>query len=201
MAQNTFDDDQVNEILSRAGQLEVDAEGQFDRTSMEMLESSAEEAGLDREHVQQAVKQLEAEWRARRAAKRARQAMLRNTGIVVVVIIFLSLGMGAMKRSGAVAQQTAQVQQLQTLKGQVDQAAAQLDNVMQRRENLAKAGNLSDPTMRDELVGAENRVATERKRYNEVVTQYNNLARQLDDPSYPPLEMATGEASPVGSGF
>ncbi len=189
MAQNSFDDQQVNEILARAGQLEIDAEGQLDRTSLETLEASAAEAGIEPALVRQAVQQLEAEWRAKRAARRQRQAMGRNAGIVVVVLVILSLGMGQIKRSSQAAAQAQQVQQLATLKSEVDRAAAQLDNVMQRRANLQAGGRLSDPIMRDELVGAENRVAAERMRYNDAVTAYNNLAREVADPAYPALPL------------
>jgi len=190
MAQNSFDDQQVNEILARAGQLEVDAEGQLDRTSYDMLVASAEEAGIEPAMVEQAVKQMEAEWRARRAAKRQKEALLRNGGIVVVVVIFLVLGGGAMKRSSAVRLQQQQVQQLAVLKADVDKAAAQLENVVSRADALKAGASPNDKLMHDDLVGSLNRIATERKRYNEAVTTYNNLARTVGDPSYPELPLS-----------
>lgn len=200
MAQQAYDDQQVDEILARAGQLEIDAAGQLDRTSLETLEASAEEAGIDRALVRQAVKQLETEWRVKRAARRQRQALLRNGGIALVVVIFLALGGGMMQRAASraeaarqVAVQQAQVSQakaqLATLKAAVDQADAQLRNVTERRDALRAGGTLNDPIMRDEMVGAENRIAVERRRYNDAVTTYNAVARSLGDPAYPELPL------------
>lgn len=189
MPELSFDDQQVNEILARAGQLEADAAGQLDKTSLETLEASALEAGIDPAHVRQAVSQMETEWRLRRVRERQRQETRRKLGIGAVVVIVLFLGGGLMKRSSRASFHQAQVQQLTTLKAQVEAAEAQVRNVTERRDHLKAAGNLNAPGMRDELVGAENRIAAERKKLTDAVTAYNLVAQSMNDRNWPVMPL------------
>lgn len=122
LADEKFSDQEVDDILKRAGNLqhEMDvAKGRVDRSD---LEAGAAEVGISRDLVEQAIKELRAE-RAQETAKRKKQRSISITvGIVAVIIIILSLFSAHRSLSSKL--------------NELEAKKAQLDNVLQRRHDL-----------------------------------------------------------------
>jgi LemA protein len=232
LSQEGFTRDEVEEISRRAAELQSKADLLNDRVSQDILEDSAEEAGIRREFIEQAIQQLKAE-RKKQADRRAtRRRNLNIAGIAVAAFLAVS----------ALISHRA----LNTKLADVEAKRGQLENVLQRRHDLipnlialakasaahekelitsigavyqevekaklasssmagfeekqaleqkldAEVGRLlsamrADPNtssmtvfirLSDEIAGAENRIAVERKRYNESAAAYNRTARSF----------------------
>lgn len=171
-----FDSREAEEVLERATELQLHAEAD-DRLSTDTLTDSAEEAGIDREYVHEAIR----EQRQAKQESVAKRALNRNLGIAAGVVVLL-MGFGSSAT-------------LNRLHGQAVAAQAQVQNVVERRDALTaglggETAAASDETLRirsDELVGAENRIAVERQRYNQAATAYNSAARSFPRSLFRPL--------------
>jgi LemA protein len=210
-----YSDEEVRRILDRAGRLQQRVER---GTSPGILRESAAEVGLRREYVDQAMAEL--------AAERAQRDRIRRVLPVVAVVVAVLLALFLIGSYNA----------LRTRLIAVQEARAQLENVLQRRYDLipnliavtreyagqerqlfetlaqarqrfAAAGTLEEKEaverdlrqaldrlnvvvednpeiqssvvyarLQDELAGAENRIAVERRRYNQAVAEYNRAA-------------------------
>jgi hypothetical protein len=140
-------------------------------TITELVEIGAE-LGIKKEAVERAAAELETRRAAERAeaertrvarAKRARVVGVASAVVVVVMVIASWIGHAS----------------LTSALGDVDRARSQVANVIARREDVEKrvAGAAIDPRDKDaELAGAENRVAIEKRRYDEAAERYNARA-------------------------
>lgn len=253
LSRTGFDDDQVNAILDRAGDLQIAADGSLDLTSQELLEESAEEAGIDRALVREAVRQLQAEWQAEQKAERRERQARRQLGVGIGVVLAVVVVGGLVGQAGRRAETETRRGQVVRLQGELEAARAQLDNVLQRRREmvprLVAASSGQSPAARDhaerlrqlalryddasganrprleqelarelsrltdalaataapgsvnrglmdELAGTENRIAVERKRYNEVAVRYNQAVRRLREQA--PSAAADFPSAPIG---
>jgi LemA protein len=223
LSQEGFTRNEVEEISRRAAELQSKADLLDDRVSQDVLEDSAEEAGIRREFIEQAIQQLKAERKEQAARKAAWQRNLTIAGIIVAAFLAVSAFFS--------------YRALNSRLSDVEAKQAQLENVLQRRHDLipnliaiAKASAAhekelidslgvvyqelekakrfeekqaleqkldatmmpllsvirADPNasstvvfirLSDEMAGAENRIAVERKRYNEAAAAYNRTAR------------------------
>ncbi|MCA9518318.1 MAG: LemA family protein [Myxococcales bacterium] len=156
--------DDVDDVIGIASEMEDVAR---ERLSVEELESVARDLEIPTEYVRPAVDELRRRRAAELAAVAARQRKRRLAFAVAGgVIVALTLWV-VVTGSG--------------LSGLVTDAArqrAQVVNVMQRQAatTAGLAGGGGGATERErhaELSGAENRVRVERKRYDDVVAEYN----------------------------
>lgn len=160
-----YTDEQVDAILEQAGTMQIEAEG---KTSREILEESAEEAGIDREYVQQAIKQVEIDWRRQRVERAQKKRLITGISVGGGALLLLLLLMTQRSLSSQMAV--------------VNEKQAQIQTMVDRRDALLprlEAGGVDAVAVRDEIAGSENRIATERKRYNEAVAAYNARAAGL----------------------
>src|SRR5262249_18031250 len=98
-----------------------------------------------------------------------RRLALRVGALVSGVVLVLSLGSAFLGRAT-----------LASSLGEVEKARSQVDNVIARRAEVrARLADAKDVDANDknvELPGADNRVAVEKRRYDEAATRYNKKA-------------------------
>ncbi len=214
LSQEGFTEEEVDAILQRAAELQSRAErAEYLSLSPEALKQGAGAAGIPEELVEQAIRELKAE----REQKAARRAARQHTWTIAGILLGGFLLLSAFYSYGALSSRLAEV----------EQRRAQLENVLQRRQDLlqnlmplAKESASSERQLlasieglieqlqqakrleerqaleqklseaasrlgtvlsgfRDEIAGAENRIAVERQRYNEAVASYNRAARSF----------------------
>jgi flagellar basal body-associated protein FliL len=163
---------EADKVLDKAADLMVAAEG-MGHLSKADLKAGAAEVGIDPRYIDEA---MEAVRRDEAAEKRdaARTKKRVTLAIVVAVTLFVLTGVVARLSLGSKM-------------AEVDKRRAQLENVLERRGSLlpqlAQLRQRNDPNdkdvamkLMDEITGATNRVATEKRRYNEAVVDYEKAA-------------------------
>jgi LemA protein len=220
-----FTSDEVEEILRRASELQSQVERREDMVDQNILEASAEEAGIRREFIEQAIQQLREE-RQRQTARRASQRRIATIAGVLAAVFVVSLAWFSHsvlnRRLADVEEKQAQLENVLQRRydlipnlialakasalhekevvaslGRLHEALSQTDSLEQKQTLEAKLGEAvgelmsllrADPQasstvvfvrLSDEMSGAENRIAVERKRYNEAVAAYNRTARSF----------------------
>jgi hypothetical protein len=158
----------VDEIIEIAARMK-DADA--DRLSPEDLEAVALELGIEPQYVARAVKALqERRDDAQRAAqaRRQRQRLAALVGAAMLAALLVAFGGAALLgRQGLTERHNA----LQARRAQVHNVAERQDKVEARLHGLPLT-----PDREAELIGAENRVRVEARRYDEAATDYNNYA-------------------------
>ncbi len=202
MHEKKLDPQQAQEVIREAVRLQQEQEGAIDAQT---LEASASEIGVDPQHLREALHRVEQE-RARRAQQR-RIALIVSGGVVALLILNLLYSQHTLSRAWAEVQlRRAQLQNVQERKAnllpRLESLAQQVD--AQQREKLrtlaqtlkqnpANASTLAqqllqDPALRndwlivrlmDEITGSENRIAVERKRFEEAAAYYEQTARRF----------------------
>lgn len=211
LSQEGFAEAEVDAILQRAAELQ--SREQQGRLSQEALEAGAEAVGISEEFVEQAIRELKAERERAAAQQAAWRRRLTIGGLLAAGFLVVS----------AIVSYPA----LNARLAEVEKQRAQLENVLQRRQDLLRnlmalvgepaaserelrdsiealieeirhtpsfeerqrlEQKLSEAVRQasaiftrfaDEIAGAENRIAFERKRYNETVAAYNRTARSF----------------------
>jgi hypothetical protein len=164
--------EEADRVLDKAADLMVAAEG-HGRLSKADLKAGAAEVGIAPRYVEQA---FEAVRREAALEKRAATKNKRRVRLAVIVAVSLFAGTTVVTRLS-----------LGGKMAEVDKRRAQLENVMERRGQLLpqlsrlrmrNAEGDSDAVMRlsDDITGSANRVATEKKRYNDAVVAYEHAA-------------------------
>ncbi len=223
LSQEGFSDAEADAIIRRAVELQQRSGPGSDRMDAAALEAGAEAVGVQREFVQEAIRELRAE-RARAAAHRARRTRtLRLVGAVVAAFLILSALFSHRALNASLAEVEAKRAQLEnvlqrrhdlipnliavtrasaahekelaaSLSGLVEQARSargfeerlaleqQLSDGVQEVLNALRSDPQASSTalfirLSDEMAGAENRIAVERKRYNEAAAAYTRTAR------------------------
>jgi len=213
-----YTDEEAREIVRRATRLQA---GAGSRMSRQALEESAAEAGISREWIEEAARQVQ----AGRATTRQRRGTLRVVaiGAAVLLALFLGSSYNSLNRADIrVAESRGQLEtvlqrrfdlipnlvkvtreyathesrifdDLTAARGRFERAgtlaekeaaATQLQQALPRVLAIAESNpqlRSSDLYLRlqDELAGTENRIAVERRRYNQAAADYNRLARSF----------------------
>ncbi|MCS7273271.1 MAG: LemA family protein [Fimbriimonadales bacterium] len=224
MQERRLDPEQAQEVIREAVRLQQEQEN---RLELETLEASAAELGIDPQHLREALRRVEQE-RARRA-QRQRVMLIVLAVVVGAFVLNLLVSHWLLSRAWAeVALRRAQLQNVQqrqqSLIPRLEQLARQVDEQQRAhlqtlanalRENPQAVGTLAqellrDPALRndwlivrlmDEITGSENRIAVERKRYNEAVARYEQLARQFPINLARPFLGYPKSVEPLGAGF
>lgn len=194
--------EQAQEVIREAVRLQQEQENAIDTQT---LETSAAEMGVDPQHLRDALRKI-AEERERRA-RRVRYGLIALGAFAALFLISLFYSQRALSAAWAEAQlkraQLENVQQRQAnLIPRLEQLMAQANSQQRERlqalatalrENPAAARAaaeqlLQDPALRndwlavrlmDEIAGSENRIAVERKRFEEAAARYEQTARQF----------------------
>lgn len=164
-------EEEADHLLERAARLQLEAEG---RVSREDLRAGAAEVGIDPRWLDEAERQLTRERAEGERTRRARKKAALVVGGVAALSFVLLLGAARVSLGGKLAE--------------VERRRAQLENVTARRDALVpqlkalaqEAGEARGPLyvrLADELAGAENRIAVEKKRYDEAALAYDRAAR------------------------
>jgi len=122
LSQEKFTDQEVDEIMRRAAELQQAAEAAEGRIGRADLEAGAEEVGITREFIEQAIQELRTEREREAALRAARRRVLSIAGITVVVIIVVTAFFSHRALNARLADFEAK--------------QAQLENVLQRRHDL-----------------------------------------------------------------
>ncbi|MGQ9657240.1 MAG: LemA family protein [Fimbriimonadales bacterium] len=194
--------EQAQEVIREAVRLQQAQENTVD---MQTLEASAAEIGVDPQHLRDALRKV-AQQRERRA-QRLRYLLIALGVSAVLFLVALFSSQRALSTAWAEVQlRRAQLENVQQRKANL---LPRLENLMQQvnrqqreklqaladalRQNPAAANAvaerlLQDPALRedwltvrlmDEITGSENRIAIERKRFEEAAARYEQTARQF----------------------
>lgn len=165
----SIDEDDVDDVIGHAERLKLGEEGKL---SLDDLKAVGRELDIEERHVEQAVHKLEGERReqhARLARLTAqRRKLLRYVGIAFAVLFVLLASITVSARST-----------LNDGLAEVRAKRAQLDSVLERQARVKAlyVGRAATLDSDAELLGAENRVRVEQKRYDEAAARYNAEAR------------------------
>lgn len=199
MQEKKLNPEQAQEVIREAVRLQQEQEGKIDAQT---LEASAEEIGVDPQHLREALRRIEQEHLRR--AQRRKYILVAFAVFAVVFLLNLLYSQHALSHAWSeVSLRRVQLQNVQERKAnllpRLESLAQQL-NQQQReklqtlaqalRQNPAQASALAqqllqDPAMRndwlivrlmDEITGSENRIAVERKRFEEAAARYEQIA-------------------------
>lgn len=167
-----IDREDVDDIVGLAEQIRRDDE---EKLTLEEMKAVGRELDIKDEHIERAAK----EHRARVAdkvaadrvlakAQRARVVLLGRVALAAAALAVVSVVVVWVGASSARSD-------LAKLSADVDAKRAQLESVRQRQDRVEAEYRARPPGPdRDaELMGAENRVRVEQRRYDEVAAQYN----------------------------
>ncbi len=197
-----IDPQKAEEVIREAVRLQQEHE---EGIPQQVLETSAQEIGVDPKFLHEALRRVEQE--RQRRARRIRTVLIALGVIMVLALFNLLYAHSVLNRAWSEVQarqrqlqnvqerQQSIVPRLEVLIRQVDQTQKERLQTLARalQNDPAQATALAtqllaDPSLRndwalvrlmDEIVGSENRIAVERKRYNEAVARYERIARQL----------------------
>lgn len=197
-----LDPEKAEEVIQEAVRLQQEHESGIPQT---VLEASAQEMGVDPQHLREAIRRVE-EAQARRARLRT-QILVATGALVGLFLLNLFYSQSVLNRAwsevryyraqveNVIQRRESLIPRLEALSQQVSaQQRAQLEALIRAlKSNPEQAQALivklqSDPAFRndwmfarlmDEIAGSENRIAVERKRYLEAVARYEQKARQF----------------------
>ena len=170
LARRPVADDEVDDIIGIASEIAEEDRARDAQLDVDDVVRIGEELGLDDHHVERAVDELrERQQQDAEASARRKKHVLIGAGVVAAFLALLFI-LGLSGRSS-----------LRDLQSDVNEKRAQLQNVMdrQREVNARYAGQAATPERDAELAGATNRVAIERRRYDQAVNRYNTEAGSL----------------------
>lgn len=202
MQEKKLNPEQAQEVIREAVRLQQEQE---DKVDAQTLEASAAEIGVDPQHLREALRRVEQE-HLRRAQQR-KYILVTMAAFVALFVLNLVYSQRALSQAWSeVALRRAQLQNVQERKANLLprlERLAQQVNQQQReklqtltqvlRQDPAQANALvqqllQDPAIRndwlivrlmDEITGSENRIAVERKRFEEAATRYEQMARRF----------------------
>ena len=163
----TVDQDDVDDVIGIASEIaEAQNEQAVGLRRSDVVEIGAE-LGLEAGHVEQAIDVLQEREEAAEQRSRVRAKIAIIAGASVAAIAMIALILAFVGRSG-----------VRSARADVDKARAQVRNVMDRQANVEQrlTGAELDSERDAELAGAENRVAIEKRRYDDAATRYNEKA-------------------------
>lgn len=166
-----IDEADVDDVVEIATRMMQEEEGQL---SLAELQEVGEELDIPPEYIARAREELarqrevaQREAAAEAESKRKLRTTLTYVGLAVAAVVIVW---------GAIA-----ASQLSDLHAAVEAQAAQVENVVARRATVAAhyADRPDGPDKDAEIVGAENRIRVESKRYADAATAYNAAARKF----------------------
>lgn len=145
-----------------------------ERLTVEELEEVAGDLDIEPQYVAQAVetlRQRRARAQAREAARRARRRKIALGVGIAAAAVAVILGLMAMIGRSGLSERLAAIRAQH----------AQVVNVMERQQQVEVrlTGQPQTPDREAELLGSENRVRVEIKRYNQVASAYNEHASSI----------------------
>lgn len=161
----------VDDVVEIALQMMDEDEGQL---SLEELREIGDDLDIPAEYIERAQTELQktrAETKAETKAKTEQQAaVIRKALLGGGIVVLLVTGWAYFALSG-----------LSTLHAAVEAQGAQVANVTARKTEVLKAyaGKPDSPDKTAEVIGAENRIRVENKRYSEFAADYNAAAGQF----------------------
>jgi hypothetical protein len=165
-----IDDEDVDDVIEIASEIAERENKEKARMSVDDVVDIGEQLGLEADDVEEAVGTLR-DREARDAARAARRKKwIRYAGGAAAALAVSLMFMGLIGRG-----------RLNSARDDVDKARAQVRNVIERQANV-EARLADQPASRDkdaELAGAENRIAIEKRRYDEAASKYNGTARSF----------------------
>lgn len=161
----------VDDVIGVAARLK-DADA--DTLTVEELEEVAAELDIEPEYVSRAVEALRQ--RRAQAQKQLQQQKQRRKAIMAAIIALVVAILGGLGVTAAVGQGG-----LHQRANEVSQRRAQVVNVLERQQGVERRlkGQEMTPDREAEIIGAENRVRVEARRYDQAATEYNNYTRSL----------------------
>lgn len=161
----------VDDVIEIAAKMMAEEEGQLSLTE---LQEVGEELDIPAEYVERAQKELVEQRKREKAELEAKVAFKRNVFLAgggAAVVLALVLGVGTMTTGSTLA----------AIHADVEAARAQVENVKARKASVEELykGQPDSPDKMAELMGAENRVRVETKRYSEAAAAYNRKADGL----------------------
>ncbi len=163
--------DDVDDVIGIAARLDMEAE---DQLSLSEVEAVAAELDIDPEHVREATRKLQKD-RADERAETVRKAALRRklVGVAAAVVTAVLLALTALTGVGHSG--------LNARYAEVEARQAQIVSVMERQERVEKRyeGLKLDKDREAEIIGADNRVRVERRRYDQAAAEYNRYSSGL----------------------
>lgn len=163
------DMDDVDDIIGLAAEMRQADEGKL---TVEELTAVAAELELPAPYVERAIAALEERRAESRAAQARRKRALRIVAVAAVAALALAMFSGV-----------ASVNALRTRAAEVEMGRAQVGNVIERREQVVVrvGAETGGRDAQAELAGADNRVAIEIRRYDQVAGGYNAMATSFPD--------------------
>lgn len=161
--------DDVDDVVEIATRMMVEDEGKM---SLEEVQAVGEELDIPAEYIARAQTQL-VEKRAKQKQELEAEAASRRTLVTMSTVGVAALAFIIMVWIGATASS------LGSLHAQVVSTQAQVQNVTERKESVVELykDRPTSPDKDAELVGAENRIRVETKRYSEAASAYNAKVR------------------------
>ncbi len=163
----TIDEDKVDDVIEIATDIAEREKKDAGKLGVDDVVDIGRQLGLDEDHVEQAVDELEDREAAAAAAaaKRARTrklAALIGAGVFALLLIWALVGRSGLKDKLATA----------------NKKRAAVERVVKRKAEVVAQweGRPNSPDRDAELSGARNRVAIEAKRYDEAAAAYNEAA-------------------------
>lgn len=162
-----IDDEDVDDIVEIATELQAKESEDATRLDRDDMVQIGTELGLDAEHVDEAIevhqdREEQAEELSRKRAKIAIIAGVAVAAVALIALILAFVGRGNVKAE----------------RSKVNKAHAQVRNVLDRQAHVEERfeGAELNADREAELAGAENRVAIEKRRYDQAATEYNDVA-------------------------
>ena len=169
----TIDRDDVDDAIGIAAEQVRREEG---KVSVEELADIGGELGIPEHAVRGAVTELHARRAAEEERASRRRAAIRRTAQVAAVVgglLLVVVSVAAFSGEGALA----------TERTEAERRRAQVANVVARKAEvearLARTADLDPGERNAELAGSENRVAVEKRRYDEAAARYNGRAARF----------------------
>lgn len=165
------DRDDVDDVIGLAARLDMEAE---DRLTIEEVEAVAAELDIEPQHVREAARTLKDDRAAARAEAVARASLRRKImAVAAAAVTAVLLGLAALTGVGHTG--------LTNRYAAVEASRAQVVSVLERQEKVETRyrGLTLDRDREAEIIGAENRVRVETRRYDTAAAEYNRYASGL----------------------
>ena len=163
----TIDSEDVDDVIGIASDIAERERQAADKIAVGDVVDIGEQLGLEAEHVEEAIDELQDREEAARARALQRARTLKLAGIVAGAIAVLAIVLAFVGRGS-----------VRSAKAEVDKRRAQVRNVVDRQDSVRArlAGQPLNADREAELSGADNRVSIEKRRYDEAATEYNETA-------------------------
>jgi len=164
-------EEDVDDVIEIAARIMMEEEGQL---TLAELQEVGEELDIPAEYIERAQKQLQTD---RAQAKVQLQKELEDKKRFKMVGLFGGVGLVSVVSLWTLI--TAST--LSSLHAEVEASKAQVQNVQARKQTVAEMlkDRPNSPDKDAELIGAENRIRVETKRYSDAASKYNSKSNGI----------------------